>query len=53
MVHPRWCHEGSAYEIGYLDHGWALIKALVPGGRVIPTGELVQAGDSRGCSMCL
>lgn len=31
MGHPRWCDEGSAYEIGYLDHGWALIKALVPG----------------------
>ena len=29
----RWAtrDEGSAYEIGYLDHGWALIKALVPG----------------------
>src|SRR5215468_9902948 len=29
MGHPRWCDEGSAYEIGYLDHGWALIEALV------------------------
>jgi hypothetical protein len=23
------CDEGSASEIGYLDHGWALIKALL------------------------
>ena len=29
MGHPRWCDEGSAYEIGYLDHGWALSEALV------------------------
>ena len=45
----RWAtrDEGSAYEIGYLDHGWALIKALVPGQgdphrRVRPRGRFAR-----------
>jgi hypothetical protein len=34
----------AEYEIGYLDYGWALIKALVLG-KVILIGELLHVGE--------
>jgi len=34
----------AEYEIGYLDYGWALVKALVLG-KVILIGELLHVGE--------